>query len=152
MSRSPFFMVCLLLALTPLLISKAAGAIRNGGSAKSRPSAAGLTWAVDCLNLAVVYICLSASLAPSCLLFLEFGGESSKAPACLLRDMTHYAKPDTNVPCVRNFAGSLMSVEHSKANKVIHVVWTVLCVLCCACCAGKRLKSRPEIAKTYLRV
>lgn len=54
MSRSPFFMVCLLLGLRPLLMSKAAGAMWNGGSAKSRPSAAGRTWAVDCLNLTVV--------------------------------------------------------------------------------------------------
>ena len=123
-------MVCLLLALTPLLMSKAAGTIRNGGSAKSRPSAAGLTWAIDCLNWTVVYICLSASLAPCCLLFLEFGGESSKAPACLLRDMTQYAKSDTSLLWSRNCLA-----DDRRGLKGKHVVWTMLCVLRCACCA-----------------
>lgn len=86
-SRSPFFMVCLPLVLMPLLISKAADATGNGGSAKSRPSAAGRTSAVDCLNLTVVYVCLSTSAAPSVLLFLETEGRSSNAAAGLFRDI-----------------------------------------------------------------
>lgn len=52
-SKSPFLMTCLLVSLSPLLISKDAAVMGNGGSANSLPSADGRTSAFDCLNCTV---------------------------------------------------------------------------------------------------
>ena len=87
MSRSPFLMTCLLLSLSPLLISKEADNIGKGGSANNLPSAAGRSSALVCLNCTVLYSDISTPAPSSNLLLFTADADFASVSAGLFRDI-----------------------------------------------------------------